>query len=305
MTKRKSEGEGEEPHPSQKRNRSFGTVDVKEEWSCDICAEKHGASWQCVDCGVLLCLEMSKYHLKLKANQNHRVLPVEEAQVFLQNHPLPLVMMCPDHPDKPFEYFDNTCQKLLCVSCAILGNHSGHQCCSIPEAARTGREKFAEMIGNLSARIVDLNSQTASTHSIIDELATMVTTTKAHVDDIFNGLVTSLEARRNELHEQIESLSTQKSCDLNSQLSSSERLKDSAELLLNSCHDSALIANDSEYLVRLLVSKQEYETLNEEYDSNLTKFSEFITSGLSTHTHSSLSYPPLLSFSHASPPFSL
>jgi hypothetical protein len=95
---------------------------------CDICIESHEATMQCLDCGVQMCPEMSRVHCLQRIHQNHRVSTIEEAQTHLKVNPLPVVLMCRDHPGKAFEYFDETCEKLLCVTCALLGNHLGHTC---------------------------------------------------------------------------------------------------------------------------------------------------------------------------------
>ena len=51
-----------------------------------------------------------------------------------------LVALCAQHR-KPFCYFDERCNKPICVECAAL-NHNGHTCVSMDEAAakcRTAR----------------------------------------------------------------------------------------------------------------------------------------------------------------------
>jgi hypothetical protein len=95
------------------------------EYCCEVCEERHPATSQCVDCGELLCADVASIHSKFKATKGHRVLPLAEAQSQLKNNPLPVVVMCKEHPNKPYEFYDETCEKLLCVSCAILGCHAG------------------------------------------------------------------------------------------------------------------------------------------------------------------------------------
>jgi uncharacterized protein YoaH (UPF0181 family) len=208
-------------------------------------------------------------------------LHVEEARAHLLAHPLPVVLMCPDHPNKAFEYFDETCQKLLCVSCAILGNHSGHKCKSIPEAARAGRNQFQQAIGNLNSKIQQLATQGTSTQGIIQDFASIFISRRTEVDSVFDKLIDDLETRRASLHQQIDAMVEKKSSLLNNQLQSGERLKHSMEELRDRCTDWKEIANDSQCLVKLLESKKELAKVNQLFTSNRESFSNLIPSGLS------------------------
>jgi hypothetical protein len=251
-------------------------VDLK---FCELCAQKHEAHLQCLDCGVLMCSELSRVHCMLKNNQGHRVRTIKEAQAYLQTYPLPLVMMCPDHPDKPFEYFDETCQKLLCVSCAILGNHSGHDCKSIPEAARVGREEFQHIIVNLTEKLSDLATQASSTQGIIEDFSSLVQSQTALVDGVFDKLIDDLQTRRSYLHQKIRTMAENKSSYLKNQAQSEERLRLSLEVLRESCNASFEIANDSQCLSKLLDLNAEFEKVDELYDSNLESFAQLVPSG--------------------------
>jgi hypothetical protein len=151
---------------------------------CSLCAEKHEATRQCLDCGVLMCLDISRVHSMFKENKDHRVATIQEAQEHLRAHPLPVVLMCPEHPDKAFEYFDESCQKLLCVSCAILGNHSGHKCKSISEAARVGRGEFQQAIENLTSKIAELQTQGNSTQGILQDFTAIAQSRRTEVDSV-------------------------------------------------------------------------------------------------------------------------
>jgi hypothetical protein len=255
---------------------------VKEEFgsrSCDLCAEKHEGTLQCLDCGVIMCLNLSRVHCMLKNHQDHRVTTIQEAQAYFQTHPLPVVVMCPDHPEKPFEYFDETCQKLLCVSCAILGNHSGHKCQSIQVAAQEGREQFQQMIGNLNVKISKLATQGSSTQAIIQDFSSLVQSQTTLVDTVFDKLIDDLETRRASLRQEINLLVEQKSSLLNNQLQSEERLKSSMEVLRESCNDSLAIANDSQCLLKLLESKIELKEMEQLFDSNCESFANLVPSG--------------------------
>ncbi len=34
---------------------------------------------------------------------------------------------CPDHPDRPLEFYCLVCQKAICVNCKFKGSHSGQE----------------------------------------------------------------------------------------------------------------------------------------------------------------------------------
>jgi hypothetical protein len=232
---------------------------------------------QCLDCGVQMCLEISRVHCVQKIHRNHRVATIQDAQAHLKVNPLPVVLMCREHPDKAFEYYDETCQKLLCVSCAILGNHIDHKCKSIPEAARASREEFKQIIEELTDKISELKTQGISTQGVIEEFSSLVHLQKEAVDEHFGRIIQELEARRDSLHEILRGIAEKKSTLLNNQFQSGERLKQSMEVLRGDCIDWVGSVNDSQCLMKLLESKNEVAKVNESFVANRESSSQILS----------------------------
>jgi hypothetical protein len=267
---------------SENKDMENPNYDFCDEFSqpCDLCAQKHEATRQCLDCGVLMCLDISRVHCMLKENKDHRVATIQEAQEHLRAHPLPVVLMCPDHPDKAFEYFDESCQKLVCVNCVVFENHSGHKCKSIPEAARVGREEFQQVIEDLSSKIAELQTQGTSTQGVLQDFSAIAQSRRTEVDSVFDKLIDDLETRRVSLHQQIDAMVEKKSSLLNNQFHSGESVKNSMEVLYSSFNDLNAITNDSQWLMKLLEVKKELTKVNQLFVSNRGSFSNLIPSGV-------------------------
>jgi chromosome segregation ATPase len=176
----------------------------------------------------------------------------------------------------------------LCVSCAILGNHFGHKCKSIPEAARAGREEFKQTVEELTTKIAELSLQGASTQGVVEEYSSLVQSRKQMVDKCFEKLIQELESRRASLHQRIREIAEKESSLLNNQFQCGERLKESMEALRGYCNDWVGSVNDSQCLMKLLEAKSEIAKVNELYVANLKSSSE-ILSGLSVSLY--LSHP--------------
>lgn len=97
---------------------------------CGVCHdEQHSAEWYCYDCKQAMCQVVAKTHCKLQACMNHTVVSLTDG---INNHPSASAL-CEEH-NQSYRYFDNECQRLICIDCFAL-SHSNHKCSSLNDAA--------------------------------------------------------------------------------------------------------------------------------------------------------------------------
>lgn len=132
--------------------------------SCQICTELYShteaAMPRVLTCGHTFCssclqrlIELPKRYIQCPNCRNEQrrypnldlypknygLLEELDSRKYRQNHskeirPINLnISFCPDHPKKPYEFYDETCQKYVCSHCIALGEHNGHKCVSIED----------------------------------------------------------------------------------------------------------------------------------------------------------------------------
>ncbi|XP_041352760.1 tripartite motif-containing protein 45-like [Gigantopelta aegis] len=103
--------------------------------ACSLRGNTSPANSRCLDCGDYLCPVCCDGHNASFTTWKHKKVPLEDMkgeskdQEHLNNH----TPTCPKHSDKVLEYFCETCDKTVCVSC-ISSKHRSHECLTITAA---------------------------------------------------------------------------------------------------------------------------------------------------------------------------
>jgi len=88
---------------------------------CVNCSED--ANWYCVDCEAFLDDRCKEGHSKIKFLADHKIVSLEDYKKgdFEVSH------FCPDHPEERINLFCDSCKKISCVKCAVIGSHKDHK----------------------------------------------------------------------------------------------------------------------------------------------------------------------------------
>lgn len=211
--------------------------------SCEVCDEKHEATFQCLDCLELLCIDASQFHTKTKLTRGHKVVSITEARAFFVANKGPTVILCPTH-SKEYEYYDETCQAMLCVSCVILDGHTGHKCVAIKDASMKKKEELSEVKNRLVNRKKQLIDGENNLRDILTELEEKYEVIGCKIDIEIRELIKLLEIRRNELLKDLKNLYKSKDKVLFDQLELLVIFRESMESAERLC-DSTLAYSDS------------------------------------------------------------
>ena len=129
--------------------------------NCEVCDEKHPATFFCLDCKENMCKTAAQFHTRNKASRDHKVVSLKE----LEANPHAFVsLICQKHNDK-FRFFDERCGQVVCRECVAL-EHFGHECLPLDEAAF----KYREIVKGL---IEETNSRFEKTKFAEDGVATV------------------------------------------------------------------------------------------------------------------------------------
>ena len=116
---------------------------------CEPCDKKHPATFCCLDCKENMCDTAAQIHQSSKLSRDHRVVTFKELKA---NPQLAFAsVLCPEHNDQEFRFFDEDCGFVICRDCATL-NHNGHKCVALAEAASKYRKEMEALVTKASSQ---------------------------------------------------------------------------------------------------------------------------------------------------------
>ena len=116
---------------------------------CEACDEKHPANFCCLYCKKKMCKTAAQFHTRNKASCEHLVVSLEEMKANPQLEFLSV--LCPEHKDQEFRYFDEDCGRVICIDCHTL-NHNGHKCVTLAEATSKYRGEMEALVTKSSSQ---------------------------------------------------------------------------------------------------------------------------------------------------------
>ena len=177
---------------------------TKPETKCDYCVKtgkETSASWRCIDCCHSLCGTCKQAHdlVHSVSNELHTLMLIDEwknsdfSAICNQSKEL-----CPNHKNKPLEFYCCRCEVTICQTCHTLG-HNDHECRDVAKVAeetkpviRDSMENIAKLIQKKEDAIKELiqckDTLTSSHNDVIQYLrqqkSSFLTSVSKYFDDI-------------------------------------------------------------------------------------------------------------------------
>ena len=171
---------------------------------CGKCREGEAQGF-CRDCGQFICQLCLTMHRKWKELQGHEISSLDEVEAAASKTvpPKKVAVMCPKHPTEPIKIYCETCNELICRDCTVKA-HRNHNYDLVPDAYPKHRD-------TIIASLEPIKQQLASVAETIHKLDVRSTQLeeqgkecKGKVDAEIDRLYAILEARRKELHCEID-----------------------------------------------------------------------------------------------------
>ncbi|XP_072041229.1 tripartite motif-containing protein 2-like [Amphiura filiformis] len=162
---------------------------------CGNCNLKKATSY-CLECKEFFCKTCNTAHGTLKANKEHKIVSVEDLSSGKVMLPVTTSedQMCKDHEGETKKFYCETCWKLICRDCIVLG-HSKHQYISLKDAS----EKQVAKLKDLSRGSENLKKQC---RGAIKKTENVEKTLAASSKDVKENL----ERLKNEYHKQVDAM---------------------------------------------------------------------------------------------------
>ncbi|XP_038059498.1 E3 ubiquitin-protein ligase TRIM33-like [Patiria miniata] len=119
----------------------------RSEIKCQACDEENQAVSRCMDCDHFLCKECQVAHRRFSSMKSHQIYTLAQLQsgeVTYKSKIREYTPKCGKHSDQNLTIYCNTCEKLVCTTCAIV-DHEKHSRVDVPEAVDKCKRDVARM----------------------------------------------------------------------------------------------------------------------------------------------------------------
>ena len=178
--------------------------DPKKKVQCDKCGEGEAQGF-CRDCGQFICQLCLDMHRKWREFQNHEISSFNEVQETASKMVTPkkVITLCPKHPTEPIKIYCETCDELICRDCTIK-THRDHSYDLIPDAFPKHRDTILASLEPVKTQLARVNKIVRRLNSRSEKLEQQGLEAKGKVDAEIERLHAILEARRRELHSEVD-----------------------------------------------------------------------------------------------------
>ena len=172
---------------------------------CDKCGEGEVQGF-CRDCGQFICQYCLDVHRKWKDFQSHEISSLNEVQETASKMVTPkkVTTLCTKHPTEPIKIYCETCDQLICRDCTVK-THRDHNYDLIPDAFPKHRDAILACLDPIKTELASVVETIARLNTRSSKLDRRGIKAKGKVDAEVDKLHAILEARRRDLHSEIDS----------------------------------------------------------------------------------------------------
>ena len=171
---------------------------------CDKCGEGEAQGF-CRDCGQFICQLCLDMHRKWREFQSHEISSFNEVQETASKMVTPkkVTTLCPKHPTEPIKIYCETCDELICRDCTVK-THRDHSYDLIPDAFPKHRDTIIASLEPVKTQLASVSEVVQELNARSEKLEQQRVEAKGKVDAEIERLHAILEARRRELHSEVD-----------------------------------------------------------------------------------------------------
>ena len=171
---------------------------------CKSCGEQAGpvVAW-CEDCDGVICQQCFDQHKKLVIFRRHHVVKNNDTCSRSPNVPegneskSSLETYCVRHVRAELKYWCSVCSEVVCAEC-LLGAHKDHDYSLAEEAYHNLESKIKDMAGLVVQKKQEFSEYLDKASEAEGKALEYSELMKSEVNNVFDGIVASVEAQRNE-----------------------------------------------------------------------------------------------------------
>ena len=166
---------------------------------CKSCGEQAGpvVAW-CEDCDGVICQSCLSQHNKISCLREHRTKQISSNSSAKEIDSESMLSKCLRHKNEKLKYFCTNCSELVCSDCLLLGSHVQHKYCLIEEACHGLKTKMQKLASLVVKKRQEFSEHLEKAVKAEREELEHIELIKTKVNTMFDGIVASVEAQRNE-----------------------------------------------------------------------------------------------------------
>ena len=177
---------------------------VKQALLCDQCEERSKAVSYCSTCSEYLCEECLRAHKRLKAYRSHETVSTASKSFSATKHQSKKSYNCIVHPNEWLKLYCKTCSTLACLHC-FVSSHNGHDVGSIDSKTRKVVEaSIRDLVKETDSKLTEFEENLKYISAVEKKKSKESAPLKAEIDKKVDSLIAQLEARRAELHKEVD-----------------------------------------------------------------------------------------------------
>ena len=172
---------------------------------CGNCDERTRQSHYCFQCYAFWCEECIGLHNRIRANNDHYSLALEEfrEQDFENILKRPSFCGIPGHGKKEMEFFCKICEVAICNACALL-DHEGHAKMPLEMAANERKVRLKSAIDSQKKRAEAKKSQIEKLNEYCNEVQERAACVKRNAQEYADSIHAAIEAKKLEIFDDVE-----------------------------------------------------------------------------------------------------
>ena len=172
---------------------------------CGNCDERTRQSHYCFQCYAFWCEECIGLHNRIRANNDHYSLALEEfrEQDFENILKRPSFCGIPGYGKKEMEFFCKICEVAICNACALL-DHEGHAKMPLEMAANERKVRLKSAIDSQKKRAEAKKSQIEKLNEYCNEVQERAACVKRNAQEYADSIHAAIEAKKLEIFDDVE-----------------------------------------------------------------------------------------------------
>ena len=172
---------------------------------CGNCDERTRQSHYCFQCYAFWCEECIGLHNRIRANNDHYSLALEEfrEQDFENILKRPSFCRIPGHGKKEMEFFCKICEVAICNACALL-DHEGHAKMPLEMAANERKVRLKSAIDSQKKRAEAKKSQIEKLNEYCNEVQERAACVKRNAQEYADSIHAAIETKKLEIFDDVE-----------------------------------------------------------------------------------------------------
>ena len=172
---------------------------------CGNCEKTSAQSFYCFKCCAFWCDDCIAAHNIIRANKDHKVLAIKDFQDQDIENVLRRPVFCQKehHENKKLKFFCKDCEVAICNTCVVT-LHEGHVKVPLQDAANERKLRLESVLESQKGKALRKRNMITRLQSECNEIQEQVSCVKKSAQNLVDNLTRVIEAKKQELFEEVE-----------------------------------------------------------------------------------------------------